>query len=128
MTASFESATRTPVCVCPFLAVPFHSNVGMTSSISRGAVGSQPTVTPGGPRARRSTYAGRDGRLALIGAVGPPWNNEPAPREIISCSSSGFDERDSAVCSVISFLKYRVANDWLNVCIPYLACPVCIIE
>jgi hypothetical protein len=29
MTASFESATSTPVCVWPFLAVPFHSNVGM---------------------------------------------------------------------------------------------------
>ena len=32
MTASFESATSTPVCVCPFLAVPFHSNVGILSS------------------------------------------------------------------------------------------------
>src|SRR5262249_42098305 len=61
-------------------------------------------------------------------AGGPCGNSAPAPREIISCSSSGFDERESAVCSEISFLKYSVANDWLKVCIPYLACPVCIIE
>ncbi len=70
-------------------------------------------------------YAGLDLWPAIEGAgVG----SEPAPREIISCSSSGFDERDSAVCSEISFLKYSVASDWLNVCIPYLAWPVCIIE
>jgi hypothetical protein len=35
----------------------------------------------------------------------------PAPREIISCNSSGLDERPRAVCNVISFLKYNVASD-----------------
>src|SRR5262249_55542721 len=33
MTASLESATSTPVWVCPLRAVPFHSNVGMASSV-----------------------------------------------------------------------------------------------
>ena len=40
------------------------------------------------------------------GVVGTPCGiRVPAPREIISCNSSGLDERDSAVCSEICFLK-----------------------
>jgi hypothetical protein len=35
----------------------------------------------------------------------------PAPRLIISCNSSGEDERSNAVSSVICFWKYNVASD-----------------
>src|SRR5581483_2615952 len=99
----------------------------MVSSVLCG-VGLRPTEPRGSARRSRPLhYAGR-GRGPAGGEVDPCGKIAPAPREIISCSSSGFDERESAVCNVITFLKYNVANDWLKVCIPYLAWPVCIME
>jgi hypothetical protein len=46
----------------------------------------------------------------------------------MSCSSSGNELMPRAVCSEICLPKYRVARDWLNVCIPYFSWPVCIEE
>jgi len=50
------------------------------------------------------------------------------PRLIMSCSSSGFEERASAISSVMSFEKYAFARPWLKVCIPVCPVPVCIAE
>jgi hypothetical protein len=39
MTASFESATNTPVWSCPDRFLPFHSNVGMSPPYYAGRIG-----------------------------------------------------------------------------------------
>ena len=52
----------------------------------------------------------------------------PTPRLIMSCSSSRFDDADSADSIVISFRWYSVASDWFAVCIPAFSWPVCIAE
>jgi len=46
----------------------------------------------------------------------------------MSCSSSGFELIPRAVCRLICFVKYKVARDWLNVCMPYFSWPVCMLE
>jgi hypothetical protein len=52
----------------------------------------------------------------------------PAPRAIISESSSGSEETDMASSCEMTRRCTSVASDWLKVCMPYLFCPVCIIE
>src|ERR1700676_841072 len=43
---------------------------------------------------------------------------EVTPRLIISCNSSGFDERANAISKVINLAKYAFTRLWLNVCMP----------
>jgi hypothetical protein len=63
------------------------------------------------------------------GAAGPRVEaGEVTPRLIISCNSSGFDDRDNAISKVINFAKYALTRLWLNVCIPDWPVPVCMAE
>src|SRR2546428_12937912 len=66
-TASLESATRTPVC-SPCRPLPFHSNVGMTSSLAQKLCGTRPRAT-GGRRSLGLNRSGapRDHFLQLVG-------------------------------------------------------------
>ena len=100
--ASLLSATSWPPVSWPFLPLPFHSNVGISTSQCRGPSRARPA--PAGVR-----YEGRG--LAPAACGDPPGCKAPAPREIISWSSSAFDDRLIAVSSVIAFLKYSVASD-----------------
>ena len=46
----------------------------------------------------------------------------------MSFNSSFIDEAVIAASSVTCLLKYRLASDWLNVCVPSFSCPACIDE
>ena len=87
ITASLLSAATEPSCIFPILFLPFQVYVGMLA-----------------PRASPGRYLRAAERTAaLLAAVG--WLMSPAPRLIISCSSSGLLLCDRAVVSVICFLK-----------------------